>query len=199
MDNVLCTITVPNIDWLTEQVLRGIGVRKLILEITPEIDKILRWLSGFDIENYIALRIKEHISAHIFATLMQEKNKEKINISTTSLIQDIKNWQDVRLRWLYWSQDLVYADMTGSIENYEKKKKWAIWGHENKIFIYVPQFITEYCYNTLIWNDTVGTLKENMSTLIKRYMENMKTNEVIKIKTYDLRKWNQEKTYLFRR
>lgn len=191
--------TIPIIEWLTEEVLRGIGVRRLTLEITPEIDRILRGMGDFDIENYIASRIKEHISAHIFAILVQDTSTGEITISTTSLTQDIKNWQDVRLRWLYGNPDLVYADMTGGLESYERKKerKRSISSNENKILIYVPWTITEYCYKSLLWNKINGTLKENISTIIGQYREHMKPNRSIKIKTYDLRK-HDEKTYQFR-
>lgn len=199
MSWILQTISLPNLGELTEQVLRGIGVRKLILEITPEVEKILEGMPGFNIETYVTTRIKEHISAHIFAILVQGNNKEVITISTTSVMQDIKNGQDVRIRWLYGNPELVYADMTGNPNSYEKKKRWAISGNENKIYIYIPHNLTEYCYKWLQRNEVSNTPKEAISILIEEYRKQMRKDEVIKIKTYDLRNWYEEKTYLFSR
>lgn len=193
-------ISVPYIPWLTEQILRGMGVKNLVLEITPEVAKILECMPGFNFENYVSTRTKEHISAYIFVILMmQENNKEVITISTTRVIQDIMNWQDVRLRWLYGNPELVYADMTGNPNSYEKKKKWAISGNENKIYIYVPHNLTEYCYKWLQRNEINNTPWEAIRILIDEYREKMNTDDVIKIKTYDLRESHEEKTYLFSR
>ncbi len=199
MSWLLQTISLPNLGELTEQVLRGIGVKRLILEITPEVEKILDGMPGFNIEAYVTTRIKEHISAHIFVILMQGSNEENITISTTSMIQDIKNWRDIRLRWLYGNPELVYADMTGSYRSYEKKKRWAISGNENKIYIYVPYSLTEYCYQWLQRNGLSSTPKEAIKAQIEEYGKQMRKNEVIKIKTYDLRQEHKEKTYLFSR
>lgn len=193
------TISLPDFGELTEQVLHGIGVRKLILNITPEVERIIDSMPGFNIENYMTMRIKEHISAHIFVILMQENNKKNITISTTSLIQDIKNGRDIRLRWLYGNPELVYADMTGSQKNYERKKRSAISGSENKINIYIPHHLTEYCYEWLQKHEIYSTPRETIEILIEEYRKNMRENETIKIKTYDLRKRHEEKTYLFYR
>ncbi len=202
MINEVCTFTVPDIAWVTKPVLHGIGARKvwdaLILEIPAETEKTLRKMNGFDIQDYILMRIKEHISAKIFAILVWKKEARKITVATTNLVQDIMLWKDVRIRWLIDTQYFIYADMTGSLENYKNKKNLAHLRRMDKLLIYVPWYITEYCFNWLIQDTDSLAIEDGIENLLNTYMRNEANGRAIHIQICDLRSWKKEKTHQFR-
>jgi hypothetical protein len=202
MINEVWTFTVPDIIWVTKPVLYGIGVRKvwdtLILEIPVETEKALRKMNGFDIQDYILMRIKEHISAKIFAILVGKNESRKITIATTNLVQDVMLWKDVRIRWLTDTKNFVYADMTGSLKHYKNKKDIAYLNHTDKLLIYVPWYITEYCFNWLMRDIDSLAIEDSIENLLNTYIQNEAKGHAITIQICDLRSWKKEKTHQFR-
>lgn len=188
--------SVPDIPCISRPVLKAIGTKmnwdSITVNINKEIELSFRWKNR-SFGEYIINRFKEYTSAQIFRILMAKHGYPSVTVRATTIKQDFK-WCDIKVRWLN-GRSLEYADMTGSMRNYNMKKELVLTYNQKRLIIYVPYQVTEYCYNKLLEWDPGNEFQEHLQNIVLEYLLEKWESYQFSIQIYGL--WNNDEDIIY--